>query len=67
MHATARNPEKPLTRQQFAAAIGVSIDTVDRLAQRGEVEILAVSPRRRVILASELRRFLAQRSARGAR
>jgi hypothetical protein len=43
-----------LSYQQYAAARGVSVDTVKRQAQRGEITVIKLSPRRRGIPVSEL-------------
>jgi hypothetical protein len=47
-----------------SVAVGVSLCTLKRLAEREEIKIIILSPRRLGIRASELNRFLETREAR---
>jgi hypothetical protein len=47
-----------------ATAIGVSLCTLKRIAERNEIKIIRLSPRRLGIRASELNRFLESRETR---
>jgi excisionase family DNA binding protein len=70
---TPRRPEPPYVIQaqdrvlaipEAALLAGVSVDTLRRVARRGELTILRLSPRRIGIRASELARWLASREVR---
>lgn len=50
-----------LTVQETAKVLGVSVHTVYRLINSGELTVLKVSPRKTVIKAEELERYINQK------
>ncbi len=55
-----KEPERAYTRRQVAEALNISLRTLDRMIGRGEIQTKRVSERRRVIMSSDLEKYLAQ-------
>jgi len=64
-HITASGGFDPVHTVQFsAAAAGISVATLKREGERGNIKILKLSPRRLGVRDSELNRFIGTREVR---